>query len=163
MLEIGAQEGSNMGPGLGNDEVVYIEELGHAGKRGVTLIEGMGRGDVLGLESQGLGVRLRPGHYLPCLVFAEEGHGLVERVRGGVGGERGGPDQDVGSGEVVEQIGHAAAAGGGDGDIEDAVCAGAGFFEGEVAYVGADAFFKDVDVQEVAFADEPGGAAKEGL
>lgn len=71
----------------------------------------------------------------------------------GVGGDSGGPDEDVGGGEVVEEIGDAATAGGCDGDVEDALCAGVGFFEGEFTDVGADAFFEDIDVEEMAFAD----------
>jgi hypothetical protein len=31
MLQVGAQEGRDVGPGLGHDEVVYVEELGNAG------------------------------------------------------------------------------------------------------------------------------------
>lgn len=124
----------------------------------------VGGGDVvLGLEGEGLRVRGGPGRYATGFVFAEDGHGLVEGVRGGVGGERGGPNEHVGGGEVVEQVGHAAPAGGGDGDVEDAFGAGVGFFEGEVADVGAHAFFEDVDVQEVAFADVADGAPEKGL
>jgi len=54
-------------------------------------------------------------------------------------------------------------AGGGDGDVEDAFGAGVGFFEGQVADVGADAGFEDGDVEEVAFADETRDPAGEGL
>ena len=164
MLQVGAEEGGDVGARLGDDEVVHVEELGHAGKRGVPLVEVRGGGDVvLGLKSQGLRVRGGPGGYAAGLVFAEDSHWVVERVGGCVGGKRGGPDEDVGSGEVVEQVGHTAAAGGGDRDVEHAFGARVGFFEGELAHVGAHAFFQDVHVQEVAFADVADGAPEKGL
>lgn len=164
VLEVGSEEWREVGAGLGYDEMVHVEQFGDARQRGVSLVEVVSGGDVvLGLESQRLSVRGRPGHYLAGLVFAEDGHGLVESVRGGVGGERRGPDEDVGGGEVVQKVGHAAPAGGGDGNVENALCAGVGFFEGEVADIGADAFFEDVDVEEVTFADVADGTAEEGL
>ena len=81
----------------------------------------------------------------------------------GVGGERRGPDEHVGRGDVVEEVGDAAAARGRNGDVEDALGAGVGFFEGEVADVGPDAGFEHVDVEEVAFADEAGQAPERSL
>ena len=164
MLEVGAEEWGDVRARLGDDEVVHVEELGHAGQGRVALVEVVGGGDVvLRLKSEGLGVRGGPGRDAAGLVFAEDGHGLVERVGGGVGGERGGPDEHVGGGEVVEQVGHAAPARGGDGDVEHAFGARVGLFEREVADVGAHAFFEDVDVEEVAFADVADGAPEEGL
>jgi len=79
---------------------------------------------------EGCLLRGRPGYYGACFVFALEEHRSVEGGGGGVGGESGGPDEDVGRGEVVEEVGDAAVAGGGDGDVEDAFGAGVGFFEG---------------------------------
>lgn len=37
MLQVRAQEGSNIGPRLRDDEVVDVEELGDAGERGITI------------------------------------------------------------------------------------------------------------------------------
>lgn len=37
MLEFGAEERGNVGPGLGDDEVVDVEELGDAGEGGIAV------------------------------------------------------------------------------------------------------------------------------
>ncbi len=38
----GLEEGSDVGPGLGDEEVVYVEELGDAGEGGVPEVGGGG-------------------------------------------------------------------------------------------------------------------------
>ncbi len=160
VLEVVAEEGRDVGAGLADDEVVDVEELGDAGERGVAVVGGVGgglpavEGDVRGDE---------PGDDGARFVFAEEAVRVVGLRAGGVGGEGGGPDEDVGRGDVVEEVGDAAAVGGRDGDVEDAFRAGVGFFEGEVADVGADALVEDVVVEKVAFSDESCQPAETGL
>ena len=78
-------------------------------------------------------------------------------------GEREGRPYHVGGGEVVEQVGHAAPAGGSDGDVEDALGARVRFLEGEVADVRAHAVFQDRRVEEVALADVASRPAEQGL
>jgi len=167
VLEFGAEEGGDVGAGLADDEVVHVEEFGDAAEGGVALVGGVGC-CLPGLEGEagvfGGGGGVEPGDYAAGFVFAEEG------VRGGgaggggcVGGDGGGPDEDVGRCEVVEEIGDAAAAGGGDGDVEDTFRARVGFFEGEFPYIGTDAFFEDVHVEEVALSNESPESAQDGL
>ena len=88
MVQVGAQEGGNVGTGLGDDEVVDVEELGDAGKGRVAL--GVG-GLAPGAEGDFLGGGPRDDG--PGFVFAFEDDGGVEGCVGGVGGEGGGPDE----------------------------------------------------------------------
>jgi len=67
MLQVGAQEGRDVGPGLGHDEVVYVEELGNAGKRRVTVrVAGLAPG------SERDTLRRGPGDDGARFVFASE-------------------------------------------------------------------------------------------
>lgn len=88
MLQVGAQEGSNVGPSLRDDEVVHVEELGDAGERGVTI-------RVVGLTPGAKGDFLAGSPWDDCagFIFTFEDHGRVERCGGSIGGESRGPDK----------------------------------------------------------------------
>lgn len=81
VLEFGAEERGEVGTGLGDDEVVDVEELGDAGEWGITV--GVA-GVAPGAESDFLGVG--PGDDGAGFVFAFEDDGGVHCCRGGVGG-----------------------------------------------------------------------------
>ena len=163
MLEVVAEEGGDVGPRLADDEVVDVEELGDAGEGAVAVVGAVaGRLPVVERHLRGN----EPGDDGARLVLAEEAAVLrvVEVATAGrVGGEGGGPDEHVGRREVVEEVGDPAAARGGDGDVQHPFRPGVGFFKGEVAHVGADALFQDVDVQKVSFSYKPSQSAETGL
>ena len=161
MLAVIPQEGRDVGSGLADDEVVDVEEFGDAGEGGVALVGGVGGGfpaaECYHLRGD------EPGHYGARFVLAEEAVRVVEAGAGGVGSKRGGPDEHVGRCDVVQEVGDAATARGGDGDVEHSFRTGVGFFKGEIADVGSDALFEDVDVQEVTFSDKSRQSAETGL
>lgn len=87
VLQVGAQEGRDVGPRLRHDEVVHVEELGDAREWRVAVrVAGLAPG----AERDAL--RRGPGHDGVVFVFALQRYGRVERRRGGVGGEGRGPD-----------------------------------------------------------------------
>ena len=75
-MEVAAEEGRDVGTGLGNDEVVYVEEFGYTGERGVavgSVAKRGGRAEV-GRVCGG------PGDDVALFVFTSHGYGGVENV-----------------------------------------------------------------------------------
>ena len=157
MLEIASQEGRYVRPRLAHDEVVDVEEFGDAGKWRVAVVGGVG-GGFPAVECYLRGEE--PGDDGARFVFAEEAVGVVEGGAGSVGGEGGGPDEHVGRGDVIQQVWNAASARGSNGDIQHSFRTGVGFFKREIADVGADALFQNVDVQKVTFSYKPRQSAE---
>ena len=86
VVQVGAQERGDVRSGLGDDEMVDVEELGDAGEGRVAL-------GVVGLAPgvEGDFLRRRPWDDGTSFVFAFEDDGGIERCVGGVGGEGRGP------------------------------------------------------------------------
>lgn len=88
-MQVGAEEGGEVGTRLGDDEVVHVEEFCDAVERGFTVC--VGRWVRPGAEGGFFGAG--PGDDVAVFVFAEERDRAVEGGRGGVGGKGGGPDK----------------------------------------------------------------------
>lgn len=69
----------------------------------------------------------------------------------------------IGGCEVVQQVRNTTSTGCCDCNIQNSLGTCIGFFKGEVADVGADAFLEDIYIEEVALAEVAASSAKESL
>lgn len=100
MVEVAPQERREVGAGLGDDEVVDVEELGDAVEGRLAVVVAAGRGVrvvVVGVGPRAEGRFLGggPGDDVAVFVLAEEHDGVGGGGGGGVGGDGGGPDELV--------------------------------------------------------------------
>jgi hypothetical protein len=90
VVQVGAEEGCQVRAGLGDDEVVYVEELGDAMEGGVAV--GIGGRGWVGPGAEGGFFGAGPAGDGAVFVFAEEGDGTVKGGVGGIRCEGRGPD-----------------------------------------------------------------------
>jgi len=99
MLEVRAKERRDIRSGLGNNEMIHVEELCDAGEGAIAIgVVGLAPGT----EGDFLGGG--PGDDGAGFVFAFEDYGEVEGCGGGVGGEGGRPDELGGGGRVSGKV-----------------------------------------------------------
>ena len=81
-------------------------------------------------DTLGSGRAVRSRGHGAGFVLAEQSYEIMKLYARGIGGERGGRDQDVRRSKVLKEVGYAAADGYRDDNVPGPFCTRVGFFEG---------------------------------